>query len=84
MILTTLIALVFIVLRFTLPMEGVDNRDIFKDLAHLYVGGLFGAAIITGYAKDSYLFNRLHVRRNLWLLAIGMTVLEVVAAIVRK
>lgn len=33
--------------RFIVPVEGkIDHADIFKDIAHLFVGGVFGAAIL--------------------------------------
>lgn len=68
-----LAAAIFGILRFTLPVEGrIEHADIFKDLAHVFVGGLFGAAI----AKNN--------DRCLWIVAVGLTVLEVVAFIVRK
>lgn len=67
------VTLVFGLLRFTLPVEGkINKKDIFKNLAHLWVGGLFGAAIA------------LQTTWELWVLAIGLTVLEVVAFLVRK
>lgn len=36
------------VLRFTIPQPGVsmDAATVYKDLAHLFVGGLFGACIL--------------------------------------
>jgi hypothetical protein len=40
-----LVCIAFAGLRFTLPVRGLDLRDTFKDLAHVFVGGLFGAAI---------------------------------------
>lgn len=66
------IAVVFGILRFVLPVEGVVNkRDVFKDLAHIFVGVLFGLAMA---------FNEL----AWWLLPIALTALEVVAFVVRK
>lgn len=59
---------VFGVARLTLPAHGLQKRDVFKDLAHLWVGGLFGAAIASGQSL-------------LWWAAGGLTVLEVVAFI---
>lgn len=71
-IVLVVVTLVFGVLRFVLPVSGTVNKaDIYKDLAHLYVGGLFGAWLAAG--DTAYL-----------LLALGLTVLEVVAFIVRR
>lgn len=66
------VAVTFGVLRFVVPVEGkIDHADVFKDLAHLFVGGCFGAAI---YARSEW---------RLWAIAVGLTVLEVVAFFVR-
>lgn len=51
------------------PVGGLRKQDIFKDLAHIYVGCLFGA----GFYNLTYL----------WL-ALGITAVEVIAAVVRK
>ena len=58
----------FAALRLLLPSHGLSPQDTFKDLAHVYVGGLFGAAIGTR-------------RKSLWAMALGLTAVEVVAAI---
>ncbi len=58
----------FAVLRFTLPSHGLNSQDIFKDLAHLFVGGMFGAFIASG--KREYL-----------LIGAALTAVEVVAAV---
>lgn len=65
-------AILFAIARFVVPVEGaVSQPDIFKDFAHLFVGGLFGAA---WRGRDwSYLY-----------LGLGLTVLEVVAFFIRK
>ncbi len=60
-------------LRFTLPVEGkVNKKDIFKDLAHIWVGFLIGMGVGT----------------QSWCpygcMAATITALEVVAFIVRK
>jgi hypothetical protein len=66
------LALLVSILRFTLPVTGqINKQDIYKDLAHLFVGGVFGSAIET---KD----------RWLWIIAGSLTVLEVIAFIIRK
>lgn len=67
------ITLGFAVSRFLVPVSGtVEKKDIYKDLAHVFVGGLFGAAI---YAWSDW---------SLWFLAIGLTVVELVAFFVRR
>lgn len=61
------------VLRFIVPVTGgINHDDIFKDLAHIFVGILIGMAC--GVKKISP-FG--------WM-ALGMTILEVVAFILRK
>lgn len=63
----------FGIARFIVPVEGkIVKKDFFKDFAHLWVGGLFGAAI------------NAQTDPVLWSLAVGLTVLEVVAFVVRK
>ena len=44
-ILVVAIALGFAVLRFLLPAHGLRSEDLFKDAAHLFLGGLVGAGI---------------------------------------
>lgn len=72
MIILAAVAIVFGVLRFVLPVEGKINKaDIYKDLAHLFVGGVFGAGLGTGEAG------------YFWIAGV-LSVLEVVAFNVRK
>lgn len=82
-----LITLAFAVLRFIVPVTGgVNQADVFKDLAHIWVGGLFGMAIIqTKFDRipnDSYEAYPSSV--ILWCFAIGITIVEVVAFFVRQ
>lgn len=64
------VSVVFGVARFVVPVSGAINRaDIYKDLAHIWVGILIGVAI---------------ERPELWWLPAGLTVLEVVAFVVRR
>ncbi len=100
-----LIAFGFGLARFLVPVEGkIDHADVFKDFAHLFVGGLFGAAILaTALTRkidristlmgplgdvDIWIAKIRHciasTGRSLWILAIGLTVLEIVAFIVRQ
>jgi hypothetical protein len=66
-----LVALVFGFLRFVLPVSGHLNQgDVFKDLAHVFVGLVIGLALATR-------------NRWLWGIAVGLTVLEVVAFVAR-
>jgi hypothetical protein len=53
-IVLVVIVLITTVLRFTLPIHGLNQEDIFKDFAHLFVGGLFGAAIVS---RDKVVFS---------------------------
>jgi len=58
-------AVCFGFLRFILPSTGqIHNDDIFKDMAHVFVGGLLGV----GFTNKYYRF-----------LGISLTLLEVVA-----
>lgn len=67
-----IITVLFGISRFTLPVHGqIVQEDIFKDLAHVFVGFLFGYAVCSKNWKY-------------WSLAIGLTVLEVVAFLVRR
>lgn len=69
-----LIAITVIIgtLRFILPVSGgINKSDIYKDVAHLFVGGLFGAAFAT--SLPIY-----------WQLGLGLMALEVVAFLIRK
>lgn len=91
-----IIAAVFGILRFVVPVEGViAKEDVFKDLAHCYVGGLFGAAILatkrtfSGMETRDYrivfaIVEAVMAEWVLWSLAVGLTVLEIVAFVVRK
>ncbi len=67
-----MIAAVFGVLRFVVPVAGaINNADVFKDFAHLFVGFAFG------YAATKK-------RWELWAIPSVLTVVEVVAFFVRK
>jgi hypothetical protein len=71
-VLLVFLSLVIGGLRFILPVSGqVVKADIYKDCAHLFVGGLFGAALATGDMEY-------------WIMAVGLTLLEVVAFVVRR
>jgi hypothetical protein len=50
--------------RFVMPSHGIHTEDIFKDIAHLYVGGLFGAWFATkrkDYRNAAFLMTALEV-----------------------
>lgn len=67
------VAAVLGVLRFKLPVKGeIVKGDVYKDLAHVFVGFAFGYA---AYAWSSL---------TLWAIPIGLTVLEVVAFVIRR
>jgi len=83
-----LVAIGFGVARFIVPVTGdVNHADIFKDLAHVFVGGLFGAAI-KGTARnrqdDFPLTAAFAAEWRLWAMAWGLTILEVAAFFIRK
>lgn len=70
------------VARFTIPMPGLDLSvaSVYKDFAHLFVGGLFGAAIALTACrgwKDHYTIR-------FWVLAWLLTLIEVVAFFVQR
>lgn len=57
-------------LRFKLPVSGgINHADIFKDIAHLFVGFCIGFGFYDEWG---------------WWLAGGLTVLEVVAFVIRR
>lgn len=62
----------FAVSRFAfLPAKGTLGLAIYKDLAHVFVGFLFGAAAFTGSGC-------------LWGMAGGLTAVEIAAFVVRR
>lgn len=61
----------FGIARFVMPVRGLDFRDTFKDMAHLWVGFCFGYA-----ASDGEWY--------FWAIPVALTVLEVVAFLVRR
>lgn len=65
-----LVSVIFVALRFILPFESkVVKKDIFKDMAHIWVGVLIGMA----FYDSSY-----------WFVAIGITAFEVIAFFYHK
>lgn len=73
-----LVSLAFGIARFIVPVEGkINKKDIFKDMAHLWVGFLFGAAAFSIHAS-------VWEAPAWWALPIGLTVLEVAAFFIRK
>ena len=64
------VSIAFGVARFIVPVSGKINKgDIYKDLAHIWVGVLIGVAVMCP---------------SLWWLPAAMTLLEVVAFIARR
>ncbi len=57
---TILLCIIFAVLRFALPSAGLNSNDIFKDLAHIFVGTLLGAALC-GVRRGGWLFGAMVV-----------------------
>ncbi len=70
------ISAIFAVARFLVPVEGLSQADIFKDLAHLWVGFLFGAAWFKKSDDDEE-------KILYWILPVTLTVIEVIAFFVR-
>ena len=71
--------------RILLPSHGLHGADVFKDLAHVFVGVLFGAAIVATI-RCPVQHGRPHVCPEIWLwcLALGLTAVEVFAAIFKQ
>lgn len=81
--LLTAVTIVFSVARFFVPITGqINHADLFKDLAHLFVGLLFGYALATTINKPRFYCERLSAKPY-WFLAISLTILEVIAFLVR-
>lgn len=84
-----LLTLAFGIGRFFVPVLGrISNDDFFKDAAHLFVGGLFGTAIYAtrriGIVLQISFWKAFKAEWKWWALAIGLTILEVVAFLVRR
>lgn len=86
--------LAFGVLRFIVPVSGAVNPDdVFKDLAHVWVGILFGIAgaksdsAYKTVPKDYLLWEKAALSFAgafwWWMLAVGITVVEIIAFFVR-
>ena len=73
--------------RFIVPISGLDAEDIYKDMAHLWVGFLFGAAVYCPWKlRNSYdCYNSDGDEKVfLWVFALGLTAIEVIAFLVRS
>lgn len=83
-----LVAIGFGIARFLVPVTGgINHADIFKDAAHLFVGGCFGAAIkgsIERFLSGMRFWSAIRYEWKLWAIAWGLTAIEVVAFILRK
>ena len=96
--LTLIIAIGFGVARLIMPVVSqVHREDIFKDLAHLFTGALYGAGFVSFYLWkfrrhdfnwpprfDLFTGWTLARLRNCLWIAIALTVLEVVAFLAHK
>lgn len=71
-----LVSACFCSLRVALPSSGIDRGDIFKDLAHVWVGLILGAAIVTTHYK-------LPPRVYLWALFLLLIAVEVGAGLLK-
>lgn len=80
------ITMTFAFLRFVVPVSGkLNKRDVYKNLAHIWVGILLGIAIAsTGVAFNAAGWPTFDFNGWYWGLAIGLTAVEVVAFIVRR
>ena len=59
---------VLCVLRFALPTHNLNPQDIFKDIAHVYVGILIGLA---------------SKHKSIWFLVAILIIVEVIAVIIK-
>lgn len=94
--LVILICIVFAYFRFTMPIVSeIHKEDVFKDVAHLWTGGLYGASFMAfallAWVKTRYGYDNVgveHVRYISWFyLALGLIMtfaVEVVAFIIHK
>jgi hypothetical protein len=73
----------FAVLRPFQPPHGVDMKDFYKDMAHIWVGLMFGTGVLYGLIFGVWGWDDFRPRNgNVYLLlAIGLTVVEVVCAV---
>lgn len=77
------ISALFAVARFVVPVEGrIEPADIFKDVAHIWVGVLFGVAGAISMLRRNSEWK--DYKYNWWVLPIGLTIIEVIAFFVRK
>lgn len=64
------VSIAFGIARFIVPVSGkVNKADVYKDMAHIWVGVLIGIAVMD---------------RSLWYLPVALTLLEIVAFVARK
>lgn len=76
-----IVSILFGIARFVVPVSGqINQADIFKDMAHLWIGFVFGNAIGTK-TNDSQVLT---TRQVALIVGLALTVLEVVAFFVRK
>lgn len=82
----TFITIGFAVARFLVPVAGrINPADVYKNFAHLWVGFLFGAAYaMTGYIPRDDGGFELVITGELWALAVLLTLVEVLAFLVRR
>mgnify|MGYP000953443151 CR=1 FL=1 len=90
MIIIAIIAFIVLCIRCTVQ-PALDFSDTYKNLAHLFIGGLFGAGGAFWYArnhflsKDGGLYRLFNNLKNFFFgLAIGMTIFETVAGVLGK
>ncbi len=69
-----LIAIAFSVVRFVIALNFMDEPRGYRDMAHIYVGGLFGAAFVANKEDAQWYYG----------LAWFMTAVEIAAFIVHK
>lgn len=78
-------ALIVVAVRLTVA-PGLDVGDTYKDLAHLFVGGVFGASLMAFVLFRRFqATERAHEAARRYLgLGIGLTVLEVACGVFGK
>lgn len=70
-IVTLFLAAFFAVARVARPGHGLRAEDVFKDLAHVFVGAVLGSACVTK-------------SRFLWFVFVLLCVVEIIAAVAKN
>lgn len=81
---------IFVCFKRTQVVPGLDMKDLFKDMSHIFVGGLLGAGIAYYSIKDYFIdccgFNAdmKYEMRFFLSFGVGITLFEIVCAVIGK